>query len=88
MSFAPFRGYRGPNAFHPGKESGGDRSSIRTGLLVRVARHDKMVALVNCMLDLHKRLATATIPADKRLYQWQIEATDRQIDGSVYEEKG
>jgi len=30
-------------------------------------------------------LATATIPADKELYRRQIEATDRQIDGLVYE---
>jgi hypothetical protein len=27
----------------------------------------------------------ATIPADKQLYQRQIEATDRQIDALVYE---
>ena len=50
-----------------------------------VARHDKMVALVERMLALHKKLAAATIPADKQLYQRQIEATDRQIDGLVYE---
>jgi hypothetical protein len=50
-----------------------------------VARHDKMVALVGRMLDLHKKLAAATIPADQRLYQRQIEATDRQIDALVYE---
>ena len=37
------------------------------------------------MLALHKRLAAATIPADKELYQRQIEATDRQIDRLVYE---
>jgi hypothetical protein len=49
-----------------------------------VARHDRMVALVECMLDLHKKLAAATIPADKTLYQRQIEATDRQIDALVY----
>jgi hypothetical protein len=30
-------------------------------------------------------LAAATIPADRELYQRQIEATDRQIDGLVYE---
>jgi hypothetical protein len=30
-------------------------------------------------------LATATIPADKELYQRQIEATDGQIDGLAYE---
>ena len=44
-----------------------------------------MVGLVERMLDLHKRLAAATIPADKELYQRQIEATDRQIDALVYE---
>ena len=49
------------------------------------ARHDKMVALVGRMLALHKKLAAATIPADKELYQRQIEATDRQIDALVYE---
>ena len=37
------------------------------------------------MLALHKKLAAATIPADKQLYQRQIEATDRQIDALVYE---
>ncbi len=36
------------------------------------------------MLGLHKKLAAATIPADKELYQRQIEATDRQIDALVY----
>jgi hypothetical protein len=36
------------------------------------------------MPDLHQKLAAATIPADRRLYRRQIEATDRQIDGSVY----
>ncbi|TEU17927.1 MAG: restriction endonuclease subunit M, partial [Anaerolineales bacterium] len=50
-----------------------------------VARHDKMVTLVERMLALHKKLAAATIPADRELYQRQIEATDRQIDGLVYE---
>ena len=50
-----------------------------------VARHDKMVALVERMLALHKKLAAATIPADKILYRRQIEATDRQIDALVYE---
>ena len=44
-----------------------------------------MVALVEHMLALHKKLAAATIPADKQLYQRQIEATDRQIDALVYE---
>jgi type II restriction/modification system DNA methylase subunit YeeA len=44
-----------------------------------------MVALVERMLELHQKLAVATIPADKSLYQRQINATDRQIDALVYE---
>ena len=31
------------------------------------------------------RTVAATIPADKALYQRQIEATDREIDALVYE---
>ena len=50
-----------------------------------VARHDTMVVLVERMLDLHKKLAAATIPADKKLYQRRIEATDQEIDALVYE---
>jgi len=49
------------------------------------ARHDKMVDLVKQMLALHHKLAAASIPADKTLYQRQIETTDRQIDALVYE---
>jgi hypothetical protein len=45
----------------------------------------KVEGLVERMLALHKKLAAATIPADKDLYQRQIEATDRRIDGLVYE---
>ena len=47
--------------------------------------HDKMVALVERMPDLHWKLAAATIPADKRLYQRQIEVTDAEIHALVYE---
>ncbi|HUW12164.1 MAG TPA: hypothetical protein VM537_20730, partial [Anaerolineae bacterium] len=50
-----------------------------------VRRHDKMVAMVKRILDLHEKLAAATIPADKELYQRQIEATDGEIDALVYE---
>ncbi len=50
-----------------------------------VARHDKMVGLVERMLSLHGKLVAAAIPADKELYRRQIEATDRQIDALVYE---
>jgi len=50
-----------------------------------IARHNKMVALVERMLALHKKLAAATVPPEKELYQRQIAATDRQIDALVYE---
>ena len=36
--------------------------------------------LVEQMLALHAKLAAAKVPADRTLYQRQIEATDRQID--------
>jgi adenine-specific DNA-methyltransferase len=50
-----------------------------------VARHDRMVALVERMLDLHKRLPAAQTPNDKTLLQRQIDATDHEIDRLVYE---
>ena len=49
------------------------------------ARHDKMVSLVERMLNLHKQLAAAKNPNDKTNLQREIEATDRQIDQLVYE---
>ncbi|MBN1137746.1 MAG: Eco57I restriction-modification methylase domain-containing protein [Anaerolineae bacterium] len=50
-----------------------------------VARHDRMVALVETMLELHKKLNDARTPQASRLLQQQIELTDRQIDALVYE---
>jgi len=50
-----------------------------------VARHDRMVALVTQMLDLHQRLAAEGVPHAKAALQRRIEATDRQIDALVYE---
>jgi len=50
-----------------------------------VARHDRMVTLVEQMLELHRRLAAAASEHDRALYQRQIEATDREIDKLVYE---
>jgi len=49
-----------------------------------VAHHDRMVELVQSMLDLHN-LASAGTDHDKTLLARQIEATDRQIDRLVYE---
>jgi hypothetical protein len=50
-----------------------------------VARHQHMVSLVECMLQLHERLAGAKTPQAKRLLEQQIEMTDREIDRLVYE---
>ncbi|MGR3310645.1 MAG: Eco57I restriction-modification methylase domain-containing protein [Candidatus Brocadiales bacterium] len=48
-------------------------------------RHDKMVGLVEGMLELHGRLKEVKMPYDKTRLQRQIDATDRQIDQLVYE---
>ncbi len=48
-------------------------------------RHDRMVELVERMLDLHKRQAGARLATDKTVLGRQIEATDREIDRLVYE---
>ncbi len=49
-----------------------------------ITRHDRMVTLVEQMLELHKRQAAASA-SDRELYQRQIDATDREIDKLVYE---
>jgi hypothetical protein len=49
------------------------------------ARHDRMVQLVEQMLELRKRLAAAASELDRELYQRQIDVTDREIDELVYE---
>ena len=49
------------------------------------SRHDKMVFLVERMLDLHKQLDKAKDPNDKTRLRREIEATDRQINQLVYE---
>ena len=48
-------------------------------------RHDKMVNLVERMMDLNKGAAKAKNPNDKDRLPREIEATDRQIDQLVYE---
>ncbi len=50
-----------------------------------VAKHDRMVALVEAMLDLHRRLPAAATEHQKRLIELQIEATDREIDDLVFD---
>ena len=49
------------------------------------AHHDRMVALVDGMLALHKQLANVRAGHKRTVIQRQIEATDRQIDNLVYE---
>jgi hypothetical protein len=49
------------------------------------ARHDRMVALVERLLELNKQLPEAALPYDRERLRRQIEAADRQIDDLVYE---
>ena len=49
------------------------------------AAHDRMVALVESMLILHKQVAAAKSGAQKSILQRQIESTDAEIDRLVYE---
>jgi predicted type IV restriction endonuclease len=48
-------------------------------------RHDRMVQLVEQMLDLHKQLSNAKTGHEQTHLQRQIDATDQQIDRLVYE---
>ena len=50
-----------------------------------VARHDRMVALVEQMLTLHRHLPEAKTDQEKTFIRRQIEATDAAIDALVYE---
>jgi type I restriction-modification system DNA methylase subunit len=51
-----------------------------------VAKHDKMVQLVESMLDLNKRVHTDGISTqEKKILQKQIAITDKQIDQLVYD---
>ena len=49
------------------------------------ASHDRMVKLVEQMLELHPKLAGARTPQEKTALERQIAATDTQIDRLVYE---
>ena len=50
-----------------------------------VAKHDKIVSLVDRMLDMHKQLPKIRTPHEKEALQRRIDATDAQIDKLVYE---
>jgi len=47
--------------------------------------HDRMVELVETMLNLHKQLSAAKTSYEKTAIQRQIDTTDKQIDQLVYE---
>ena len=49
------------------------------------ARHDKLVALVDNMLELQKKYHEARMERDKELYERQIRIVDAQIDRLVYD---
>ena len=49
------------------------------------AAHDRMVKLVDRMLDLHKKQPEAKSPLEKERIARDIETTDRQIDQLVYD---
>jgi type I restriction-modification system DNA methylase subunit len=49
------------------------------------AQHDKLVALVDDMLELQKKYHDARMERDKELYERQIKVVDVQIDRLVYD---
>ncbi len=49
------------------------------------AQHDKLVSLVESMLELQKRYHDAKMERDKELYERQIKIVDAKIDKLVYE---
>jgi hypothetical protein len=46
--------------------------------------HDDVIALVERMLALHRRMAVEKSAHDRTVVERQIEATDREIDRAVY----
>ncbi|MBE9592255.1 MAG: hypothetical protein IMF19_02135 [Proteobacteria bacterium] len=52
---------------------------------VEKAQHDKLVALVESMLELQKKYPDARMERDKELYERQIRIVDAQIDRLVYD---
>ena len=49
------------------------------------AQHDKLVALVDSMLELQEKYHDARMERDKELYERQIKVVDAQIDQLVYD---
>ncbi|KAF5433966.1 hypothetical protein C5S39_00415 [Candidatus Methanophagaceae archaeon] len=53
--------------------------------LTEKAQHDKLVALVENMLEQQREHHDARMERDKELYERQIKIVDAQIDGLVYD---
>jgi len=53
--------------------------------LTEKAQHDKLVSLVDTMLELQKKYYDARMERDKELYERQIKMVDAQIDRLVYD---
>ena len=49
------------------------------------SQQDRIVKLVERMMDLHKQLVAGRMPDDRNRVQRQIDATDREIDRLVYD---
>ncbi len=49
------------------------------------AQHDKLVALVENMLELKKKYHETRMEQDKELYERQIKMVDTQIDKLIYD---
>ena len=49
------------------------------------AQHDKLVFLVDNMLELQKKYHEARMERDKEIYERQIKIVDGQIDRLVYD---
>ncbi|NAT11143.1 hypothetical protein C4E22_06340 [ANME-1 cluster archaeon AG-394-G06] len=50
-----------------------------------VAKHDKLISLVDNMLELQRKYHDARMGRDKELYERRIKVVDAQIDGLVYD---
>jgi hypothetical protein len=60
-------------------------SSIDFSNPAEKTQHDKLVALVESMLELQKKHHEARMERDKKLYERQIKVVDTQIDRLVYD---
>jgi hypothetical protein len=59
--------------------------SMTGGVNNQTVRHDRMVQLVEQMLDAKQQLAAALTERDKTFYESKCSSLDRQIDELVYE---